>query len=453
MMSPRSRWFTAIVVAMLVLSTVTAMAAVINPVLCDEGNPPLIPGGIRIDPPPAVIGAWVTYTKADLAAGDVAEPVPDDFWIKIKMNPDKGFDWESNYYMEGVVVKGGPVANCYNYYEYPGAPWAPISSDTNLYAPIGPSGYYGVSHIDFYFGGPVVYEELVVTKTAETSYVRTHNWLIDKWVETEKGDTIGEENTPKIWLLEGYAESECATWYVDVDYDGYVDSDFAICGTVTVENIGTADAVITGVEDLLGDDEIPVTVDFGVSFPYTLEAGDTLEGTYCEDVDSKIEGKNWVTVTTEESSYQGFANLTWAAPDEQVDDVVTIKDVSDLFFTQTLGMLNAADYEVGEGELFEYGTCFDWADYSTPGPHLYNNTATIVETGQSDSAVLDVNWRHEDLAVDKTAETSYARTHNWLIDKWVETEKGDTIGEENTPKIWLLEGYAESECPTWYVDV
>jgi hypothetical protein len=87
MMGTRWRWFTVIVAAMLLLSTVTAMAAYIDPVLCDEGNPDLMSGGIRIDPPPAVIGVWVTYTKADLPAGDIAEPVPDDFWIKIKMNP------------------------------------------------------------------------------------------------------------------------------------------------------------------------------------------------------------------------------------------------------------------------------------------------------------------------------------------------------------------------------
>jgi hypothetical protein len=346
--------------------------------------------------------------------------------------------------MDLVVVKGGPVANCYNYYEYPDAPWAPVSSDTNLYAPEGPNGLYGVSHIDFYFGERVVEEELAVTKTAVTSYERTHKWLIDKWVETEKGDTIGEENIPKIWLLEGYAESECATWYVDVDYDGYDDGNYSVEGTVTIDNIGDTDAVITGVVDLLGG--APADVDFGVTFPYTLPAGEKLEGTYSEL--GYVEGFNVVTVTTEENVYNADAAITWGAnPTTEFNETVNIKDVSDLFGEVDLGSVTAPN-----GDTFTYDKCFAYADYE-PGSYEYDNTAEIVETGQSASAKLKVNVLEEDLTVEKTAETSYVRTHKWLIDKWVETEKGDTIGEENIPKIWLLEGYAESECATWYVDV
>jgi hypothetical protein len=290
-------------------------------------------------------------------------------------------------------------------------------------------------------------EDLTVEKTAETSYVRTHKWLIDKWVETEKGDTIGEENIPKIWLLEGYAESECATWYVDVDYDGYDDSDFEVCGDVTITNTGTQDAVITDIEDLLGGSAIDV--DFGADFelPYTLEVGETLEGTYCEDVDSKIEGKNEITVTTEVDEYFADADVMWGDPDDVINETVNIKDVSDLFGEVDLGSVTAPN-----GDTFTYDKCFAYADYE-PGSYEYDNTAEIVETGQSASAKLKVNVLEEDLTVEKTAETSYVRTHKWLIDKWVETEKGDTIGEENIPKIWLLEGYAESECATWYVDV
>jgi hypothetical protein len=134
--------------------------------------------------------------------------------------------------------------------------------------------------------------------------------LPNKRVETEFGHTIGEEEYPKIWLYQDGSGDECATWYVDVDYMGYEDSDFEVCGEVTIENTGDVDAVITDVEDLLGGSE--AVVDFGVAFPYTLEVGDTLVGTYCED--GYVEGMNEVTVTTERDEYFADAESSGATP-------------------------------------------------------------------------------------------------------------------------------------------
>jgi uncharacterized repeat protein (TIGR01451 family) len=233
-------------------------------------------------------------------------------------------------------------------------------------------------------------EDLDVSKTVETSYIRTHEWDIDKWVQTENGLTIGEEETPKIWLYVDGSGDECATWYVDVDYVGYEDSDFNVSGTVTIENTGELDAVITDVEDLLGGDAI--NVDFGVTFPYTLEVGDTLDGTYDEDVASKIQGENEVTVTTERDEYFASEDIVWGDPDEEFLKTINVKDVSDLFGEVDLGELTAPN-----GGTFDYSECFAWADYTEPGPYDYNNTATIVETGQSASALLRVNWNTQAL--------------------------------------------------------
>jgi hypothetical protein len=126
--------------------------------------------------------------------------------------------------------------------------------------------------------------------------------------------------------------------------------------------------------------------------------------------------------------------------------------VSDLFGTQDLGTLYAADYEAGDVVCFTYDQYFAWADYSAPGPYIYDNTAEIVETGQSASARLVVNWLDEELLVEKTA-TSYLRTHEWDIDKWVTTEFGHTIGEEEYPKIWLYQDGSGDETATWNVCV
>jgi hypothetical protein len=59
---------------------------------------------------------------------------------------------------------------------------------------------------------------------------------------------------------------------------------------------------------------------------------------------------------------------------------------------------------VGEGETFDYDKCFAWTDYDAPGPYIYDNTATIVETGQSADARLVVNWERDEICwADETA--------------------------------------------------
>jgi hypothetical protein len=296
----------------------------------------------------------------------------------------------------------------------------------------------------------VLVEELTVSKTVETSYTRTHEWDIEKWVETENGYTI-EDDIPKIWLWEDESGDEWATWHVCVEYLGYEDSDFNVSGEVTIENTGTADAVITGVEDLLCGTAIDV--DFGVTFPYTLGVGDTLVGTYDEDVaDMVIDCDNVVTVTTERGEYGTSEPVVWGDPDEEYLDIVDIEDDSDLFGLQFLGTLYADDYDEGDVECFTYDRFFAWADYSAPGPYIYENTATIVQTGQSADARLVVNWLYEELIVSKTVDTSYTRTHLWDIEKWVETENGYTI-EDDIPKIWLYEDESGDEWATWHVCV
>jgi len=286
----------------------------------------------------------------------------------------KTFDWEvSPYPLGAVIVKAGTGTLVYY---YTGA-----SSDTGLYAPDGK----GVSHATFCWDAPTDYEELTVSKTAETSYIRTHKWSIDKSVDTEFG--YEHEGFPKIWLYIDGSGNEKATWTVDVTYDGYDDSDFNVSGDITIENTGTLDAVITDISDVLGGTAID-EVDCGVAFPYTLGVGETLTCSYDQDVDSQICGKNEVEVTTERDTYSAEADVIWGDPTSEVNDTVTIQDVSDLFGTVVLGTVDAHN----DGH-FTYFKDFAWADYGQDkcGDYVYNNTASIVETGQSASATLKVN--------------------------------------------------------------
>ena len=285
-------------------------------------------------------------------------------------------------------------------------------------------------------------ESLLVEKTVDTEYIRTHFWDIDKWVETDNGDEL-EDGTPKIWLDEYDNEEESATWYVDVTYEGYEDSGFNVSGTVTITNDGDLDAMINSVEDLLGGTAIDV--DFEVTFPYLLPVGQSIVGTY--DVDGYLEGDNVVTVTTaREKTYSATEAIVWGDPDEEINETVNIKDFSKLFGDVNLGSVTAPN-----GDRFDYDKEFAYGDYS-PGSYVFENTASIVETGQIAEAILKVNVREESLLVEKTVDTEYIRTHFWDIDKWVETENGDEL-DDGTPKIWLYTDGSGDETATWYVDV
>lgn len=231
-------------------------------------------------------------------------------------------------------------------------------------------------------------EDLLVSKTAVTSFTRTHLWDIDKYVKTDDGKTIEYEGeiVPKIWLYVDGSGDESGYWYVDVTYEGYKDSDFKVCGEVKIENTGDLPATINTVDDVIAG-TASADVDFGVTLPYELGVGKTITGTYCEAVEGKVEGVNEVSVETDRDYYSDTADITWGDPETEVDKTVTIEDESDLFGTVELGTVTAPN----DGH-FDYAKAFAWKDYSDPGPHIYRNTATILETEQSASALLDVNW-------------------------------------------------------------
>ncbi len=242
----------------------------------------------------------------------------------------------------------------------------------------GDNTFFNLSHVCPGAG----YEELTVSKTAVTSFTREHAWDIAKSVETENGHRL--YGFPKIWLFTDGSGNETATWTVDVTYEGYEDSDFNVSGQVTIENTGTLDAVITSVADVLAGE--PISVDFGVTFPYTLPAGETLTGTY--DEDGYVEGKNEVTVTTERDAYVAEAAIVWGDPTPEINATVNIKDYSYLFGKRSLGTATAPN-----DAQFTYTKDFAWADYGRDrcGSFTYGNKAMIVETGQSASATLKVN--------------------------------------------------------------
>ena len=251
-------------------------------------------------------------------------------------------------------------------YEYTEVNWAYLNGDIDLEASASVT-------VTCYL------EQLDVSKTVDTSFTREHFWNIDKSVDTEDGWML--DGDAKIWLYIDGSGNETATWTVDVTYDRYEDSDFAVSGEITIENTGF-DAVITAVDDVLGG--APIDVNCPVEFPYTLPAGETLTCSYGED--GYIEGDNVVTVTTERDTYSDTKAIVWDDPTTEINKTITVID--DMYEVDPLWTVTAPN-----SATFTYTKDFAWEAYGTDGcgSFTYLNTATIVETGQSASATLKVN--------------------------------------------------------------
>lgn len=245
-------------------------------------------------------------------------------------------------------------------------------------------------------------QSLEVTKTVVTSYIRTHDWSIDKEVETDNGYEL--EDTPKIWLFIDGTGNESAEWTVDVTYEGYEDSGWNISGEISITNIGTTAKLIDSVVDELAGSVIPIACkveDSPITFPYSLAIGGEIICTYSEDI--YAEGDNVVTVTVDAaendpfSPYSATEPIVWGNPDTEINAMVTVSDLSDLFGSKILGTLNAADYDEGDVIPFSYDKSFAWFDYGDAlcGSHRYDNTAEVIGDDDvvldSDDASLKVN--------------------------------------------------------------
>lgn len=329
-----------------------------------------------------------------------AESFPAGF-LPISVTSDGTFvSWNySGHNGLAAIVKGSSDANVYVYED------GSITSDSGLASPVagGSGGAAALSNLTFCWNATTDFERLSVSKTAVTSYTREHFWDITKKVTTE--NNYLHDNLPKIWLYIDGSGDETATWKVNVTYDEYADKDFNVSGEITIENTGTLDAKITAVTDEINvtdGDPISVVVDAcsvsgadvgipSLEQPYTLLVGETLTCSYSEDVDGKIAGQNEASVTTEAGfTYDAVpVALAWGEPTTEENKTVTIVDNSDLSSEEVeLGTVTAPN-----GGVFMYFKHFAWEDYGQElcGDYVYDNTATIVETGQTASATLKVN--------------------------------------------------------------
>jgi hypothetical protein len=224
--------------------------------------------------------------------------------------------FESEIVIDGVIIKGGPNANVYDY--RPNG----TDHDSGLVSPDHPNAGQipQISHYDFCFQ-----PRLQVSKTAVTGFEREHDWSIEKnGDETEITAVLG---------------SQAVVEYVlDVTYEGYVDAGHSVSGLITVHNPWSESAVVTGVGDSFDGQDGAVTVacysdaemENAVSFDYTLDAGGTIYCAYSGDSDGS-DGTNTATATTDGTNDigdgTGTADFAFGDPTTVANECAYVEDL------------------------------------------------------------------------------------------------------------------------------
>ncbi|MDM7324324.1 MAG: hypothetical protein P3W93_004895 [Thermus sp.] len=182
----------------------------------------------------------------------------------------KYVDWSSNLVMTGVIVKGGRGANVYLYDP-------PATSDTRLHAPPTPSGDYAkISHVTFCYQ-----YRLTATKDAHTTYTRQYFWEIQKTADQTQ-------------LILGDGQVFPVNYQVKVGVKGFEDRDFAVSGTIAIQNNTPLAFVVQSVTDVISPD-IAANVDCG-TLPRTLAPGESLTCSYAASLPNKDNRTNTATV-------------------------------------------------------------------------------------------------------------------------------------------------------------
>jgi len=303
---------------------------------------------------------------------------------------------------------------------------------------------------------------LLVTKDADTEFVRTHDWSIDKRVETEDDHVIGEQDTPKIWLYTDGSGDETATWYVDVAYEGYDDSDFVIFGSIQITNISAETQTVASIVDDLGVagyDDIALVCEDGANnefdpstaLPRDITSGETWVCDYrVELLEGEAEegdaGTNTVTVTTDAgdpySPYIATDGWEFDAPTTVNYEEVNVNDIGT---PQQFGPVNLGSVTAPNHASWDYDHEFLYEDYgqASCGAHQYDNTATIVETGEDADATLKVNVQCEIFQGetawaangDTPLEIRYTNRGNWATYVEYNGEKTTTLFAGQTIEV------------------
>jgi hypothetical protein len=241
---------------------------------------------------------------------------------------------------------------------------------------------------------------LTVQKNATTTFDRNYNWDISKTRVIVQGETDGD-NLPATLELQPN-QPYTATYQVAVGPDAvtaYQDSNWAVSGTITIQNPAPIPATGVSVSDLItksGAADIAATVDCDagtagnqntVNVP--AKSGATNGSATCSYSASLPDGTartNTATATLFSQPYTGSANVTFGSPTTLIDECVNVTD--DL--GGTLGQVCVGTAP----QTFTYTLVI--GPYAACGVYQFPNTATYLavddanDTGETASSTYTV---------------------------------------------------------------
>lgn len=212
--------------------------------------------------------------------------------------------------------------------------------------------------------------DLKVTKDATPSFTRTYNWKIAKSVDKTLLDPGGT-----------------ATYTVTVTETDFTDSAWQVSGTITVTNPNDWESItLTGVTDAVdngGNCTVSgsTTATIAANGTATLSYSCTYSSAPTSSSGTNIATASWdkAAAFTPDGSAQGTHTFAFTTPTKTVNQTITVTDT----IGGNLGSATATDSTPFTSKNFTYTHKF------TPpasGCVTVNNTATIVETGQTASA-------------------------------------------------------------------
>jgi hypothetical protein len=336
-----------------VAATLIAFTEFNNPT-CGDLNPDWVE--LKVDPP--AVGA---FTDGSLHV-----------WIT-RLAGGNTIDWHSDLPVKAVLLKSGRQGhNLYNYVQ-PGGP-GKQTADDGLTTPTGQD----ISHVSFCYN-----YELVVTKTASTTFKRTWDWAIDKRAAVDAVTlSVGQQH------LVGYTVAASAT---------SLDSAWAAGGDIHVLNPAPFAVAVNGVADEMTGG-VAAEVSCGAAFPITVPAHATLDCVYAAALPDASPRTNTAAATSgtvasgpaSVAGGSGTAAVVFGAPTTRIDECVSLADT---FAGAGLPATLCAGELTNGGKTFAYNRAV--GPYPVCGVFTVDNTASFTgrTTGRtgSDAARVTVS--------------------------------------------------------------
>ncbi len=244
---------------------------------------------------------------------------------------------------------------------------------------------------------------LSASKTATGARIRTYNWTIEKSV------------TPDTWnLMRG--DSGTSRYTITVNKTGYTDTAY-LEGEVSVTNggaVATEGLQIVDQVTMPPSQTVIASVNVDVSAKPVLQPGESYSYPYHVDIPSAyVTGgatyKNTARITI--TNHSGHLGEPWGPS----PSATTTLPASPTLVNSTI---NVDDTNGGSWSFSTSGyVTYDKTFTCDADEGLHENTATIRETGQSDSALVTVTCWAPEVTLDIDPDTFFTRTYHWTIDK------------------------------------